>query len=163
MRTSINLICAILFYGVATLASAGDFDTVVQVLSVTPRIEQVNRPVRECRTEYVSERSSQRYTGATIGGAAGGIIGNQIGSGNGRVVATAAGAIVGAIVGNRLENNGETTIERPVRNCRTVDNWQSRTSGYAVTYEYQGRANTAVLPYDPGQQMRIRVSTGPRF
>jgi len=147
-------------------AGAADFDDYARVLSVTPQIEQVNYPQQECRTEYVPvQRQQQRGVGGSIiGGIAGGIIGNQVGGGSGRAVATAAGAIAGAVVGDRMENSGAgyVTEQQPVRQCRTIDNWQSRTNGYQVTYEYHGHTYTAVMPYDPGERMRVRVSVMPR-
>lgn len=146
-------------------AIAADFDDYARVVSVTPQIEQVNYPQQECRTEYVPVQREQRGMGGSIiGGIAGGILGNQVGGGNGRTVATAAGAIAGAIVGDRMENNGQGGMveQQAVRNCRTVDNWQSRNNGYAVTYDYRGHMNTVLLPYDPGQRMRVRVSVSPQ-
>ena len=80
------------------------------------------------------------------------MIGSRVGEGNGRVAAAAAGAAVGALVGNQLANRDrdDEYAEREVRRCRTVDNWESRVAGYRVAYEYQGRAYTTILPYDPG-------------
>jgi len=94
---------------------------------------------------------------------AGGILGNQVGGGNGRTVATAAGAIAGAIVGDRMEdNNGRRAVEeQPVQRCRTIDHWQTRNDGYAVTYEYRGHTYNTVLPYDPGRRLRVNVSVTP--
>lgn len=158
-----TLVC-LAFAGVASGAVAGDFDDYARVVRVTPQVEQVNYPQQECYTEYVQvQRQPQRGVGGSIiGGIAGGIIGNQVGGGSGKTVATAAGAITGAIVGDRLENNQPGTVEQqPVQRCRTVDNWQSRTSGYAVTYEYQGHTYTSVMPYDPGERLRVRVSVSP--
>jgi uncharacterized protein YcfJ len=145
---------------------AADFDDFARVVSVAPQLEQVNYPQQECRTEYVPvQRQQQRGVGGSIvGGLAGGILGNQVGGGNGRTVATAAGAIAGAIVGDRMENSnaGAVVEQQPVRQCRTIDNWQTRTNGYAVTYEYHGHTYTSVMPYDPGERMRVRVSVMPR-
>jgi hypothetical protein len=31
-----------------------------------------------------------------------------------------------------------------------------------VTYEYHGRMYSTVMPYDPGERMRVRVSVVPR-
>jgi len=151
--------------GMLSTAFAAEFEDFARVVRVAPQVEQVNYPQQECRTEYVPVQRQQRGMGGSIvGGLAGGIIGNQVGGGSGRTVATAAGAIAGAIVGDRLENNdsGVVTEHQPVRQCRTVDNWQSRTNGYAVTYEYQGRTYSTVMPYDPGERMRVRVSVMPR-
>lgn len=162
LTSLVSLVCL----GAASMAAAAEFDDTARVLSVTPQVEQVNYPQQECRTEYVPvQRQQQRGVGGSIlGGVAGGILGNQVGGGSGRTVATAAGAIAGAIVGDRLENNDGSVVteQQPVRQCRTIDNWQSRTNGYAVTYEYHGRTYTTVMPYDPGERLRVRVSVMPR-
>jgi uncharacterized protein YcfJ len=103
--------------------------------------------------------------GAIIGGLIGGLAGNQVGGGTGRSVATAAGAIAGAVAGDRIDNqntpqSGPTT-EQAVKQCRTVDHWESRTSGYEVTYDYRGHNYTSVMSYDPGERLRLRVVVEP--
>lgn len=165
-KTRAGMLISLLCVGTLSTAFAADYEDFARVMSVMPQVEQVNYPQQECRTEYIPvQRQQQRGMGGSIiGGLAGGIIGNQVGGGSGRTAATAAGAIAGAIVGDRLENNDGAvmTEHQPVRQCRTVDNWQSRTNGYAVTYEYHGRTYTTVMPYDPGERMRVRVSVMPR-
>ncbi|SNS33096.1 Uncharacterized conserved protein YcfJ, contains glycine zipper 2TM domain [Noviherbaspirillum humi] len=152
---------------------AADFEEYGRVVAVAPQTEQYNQPQQECRTEYVQVQQPQPQQrgmgGSILGGVAGGILGNQVGGGNGRTVATAVGAIAGAIAGDRVENNGayaaapNTVYEQPVQRCRMVDHWQTRTNGYAVTYEYQGRTHTSVLPYHPGERIRLRVSVVPQL
>lgn len=163
MKAHAKLIVSLACLCGLSAAYAADFDDYARVVSVAPQVEQVNYPQQECHTEYVQVQRQQRGVGGSIlGGLAGGIIGNQVGGGSGRSVATAAGAIAGAIVGDRMENSETPVAEsQPVNRCRTVDNWQSRTSGYAVTYEYHGHTYTNVLPYDPGERMRVRVSVMP--
>lgn len=163
-KLAISLVCV----SMAGTAAAGDFEDYARVVSVTPQYEQVNYPQQDCYTEYVPVQRQQQQRGvggSILGGVAGGIIGNQVGGGSGRTVATAAGAIAGAIVGDRLENNNAGTVveQQPVRQCRTIDNWQTRTNGYAVTYEYRGHTYTSVMPYDPGERLRVRVSVSPRM
>lgn len=147
-----------------SVARAADFDDDARVISVTPQIEQISMPQQECRTEYVPVGQAQRSIGGSLlGGLAGGLLGNQVGGGNGRVAATAVGAITGAIVGDRVQNNDASTIaERPVRQCHTVEHWEPRTTGYAVTYEYHGRTYISVMPYAPGERIRLHVSLSPR-
>lgn len=151
----------------APFAKAADFDDYARVISVAPQYERVNHPRQECVTEYVQvQRQQERGMGGSIiGGIAGGILGNQVGDGSGRTAATAAGAIAGAIVGDRMENNrgGVMTETQPVQRCRTIDSWQSRANGYLVTYEYRGVTETAVLPYDPGKRLPVRVNVSPRM
>lgn len=151
----------------APFAQAADFDDYARVVSVTPQYERVNHPRQECVTEYVQVQHQQErgVAGSIIGGIAGGILGNQVGGGSGRTAATAAGAIAGAIVGDRIDNNGNVAMAsgtQPVQRCHTVDSWQTRANGYLVTYEYRGVTETAVLPYDPGKRLPVRISVSPR-
>ena len=80
-------------------------------------------------------------------------------------MATAAGAIAGAVVGDRVGNadvpNSGGVQEQQVKQCRTVDHWESRTSGYEVTYDYRGRNYTSNMSYDPGERVRLRVVVEP--
>lgn len=167
MKTQIRLSMVMLGLTASAACLAGDFEDYARVISVSPQIEQINRPRQQCWVEQaqVQQPRSQRSAGgAIIGGLAGGLLGSQIGGGNGRLAATAVGAVTGAMVGDRLENdNGAVASEQPVRHCRTVDQWESRTSGYAVTYEYGGRTYTSVLPYDPGNRIPVRVSIVPKI
>lgn len=166
MKTRTALMMAVgSLFAVAGVASAADYDDYARVLSVSPQSEQVNQPTQECHTEVVETRGGgeRGAGGAIIGGVAGGIIGNQVGGGNGRAAATAIGAITGAIVGDRIENDRPQTVrEQQVQRCRTVDRWVTRNNGYAVTYEYHGRNYTSIMPYDPGERMRVHVSVTPR-
>jgi uncharacterized protein YcfJ len=119
-------------------ASAAEFEDYGHVVRVQPRTEQINRPRQECKTEYVQvpvQQAPQERSagGSIIGGIAGALIGNQIGGGTGRTTATAAGAIAGAIAGDRMDNNNrqlapgpQQVTEQAVRQCRTVDAWESR-------------------------------------
>ncbi|MEO7496858.1 MAG: glycine zipper 2TM domain-containing protein [Massilia sp.] len=155
------------------LAQAAEFEDFARVVRVSPRVEQVRQPRQECRTDYVQApiqtQPQQRSAGGSIiGGIAGALVGNQVGGGTGRVAATAAGAIAGAVVGDRIDNNGRTVQQQPqqyqeqaVKQCRTVDAWESRTVGYDVTYDYRGRNYTSVMSRDPGQRVRLRVSVEP--
>lgn len=163
MNARATTIASIFCLTAVSYVQAAEFEEYARVLSVAPQVEQFNQPQQECRTEYVPTQPQRGAGGAILGGLAGGIIGNQVGGGSGRTAATAVGAITGAIVGDRMENDGNTSGgERAVRNCRTIDNWQSRTSGYAVTYDYHGRSYTTVMPYDPGDRVKLRVSITPR-
>ncbi len=159
-----SLIGALLMLSAAVqVAVAADFDDTARVVRVSPQTEQINQPRQECHTEYVQAPPPSRGVGGSIlGGLAGGILGNQVGGGSGRTAATAVGAIAGAIAGDRVENNNQQAGQQEVRQCHTVDNWQTRNNGYAVTYEYNGRTYTSVLPYDPGQRLRLRVSLTPQ-
>jgi len=140
------------------------FEDYAKVTRVTPQYEKVNLPRKECFTEYVPEtsRRSGSLAGPLIGGITGGVLGAQVGKGRGRVAASAAGAAIGAIVGDRLSDRGsDEYYEREVRRCRLVDHWETRIVGYEVTYRYRGHSQTAILPYDPGPKLPVRVAIEP--
>lgn len=137
-----------------------------RVVSVTPQVERVNAPRQECHTEYMRESVSsgdRSVGGAIIGGIAGGLLGSQIGRGNGRIAGAAVGAATGAVVGDRIDNDdrSERYATRPVERCAMVDNWQTVTRNYLVTYRFNGRDYTTTLPNDPGNQIRVRVAVAP--
>ena len=166
MNMSSKLILSALCLGALPLAQATEFEDYGRVVQVKPQIEQINRPRQECRTEYVQvQQPAQRSAGGSIvGGIAGALIGSQIGGGHGKTAATAAGAIAGAVVGDRVDNQNAQpggVAEQAVKQCRTVDNWESRTNGYEVTYDYRGRNYTSIMSFDPGQRVRLRVSVEP--
>lgn len=170
MNIQTKIITALLCTSTMAFAHAADFDDYARVVSVSPQSERINHPRQECRTDYVEVEHQNRDRGAggsILGGVAGAIIGNQVGKGNGRVAATAAGAIAGAVVGDRMENNDRdryTTVEQqPVRQCHTVDHWETQNTGFAVTYEYRGHNYTSVMPYDPGNRIKVQVSVMPRI
>lgn len=174
MKLQAKLITSLLCLSVVPLAGAAEFEDYGHVVRVQPRTEQVNRPRQECKTEYVQvpvQQAPQERSagGSIIGGIAGALIGNQIGGGTGRTTATAAGAIAGAIAGDRIDNANrqvapgpQQVTEQAVRQCRTVDAWETRTVGYDVTYDYRGRNYTSVMAYDPGQRIKLRVSVEPQ-
>lgn len=153
----------------ATPALADDrYADTARVLSVTPQTERVNVPREECRTEYqqqsYSSYNGHSIAGAVIGGVAGGLLGSTVGHGSGRVAAAAVGAGVGAIAGDRIANsrsNVVTTRTVPVQSCYQVDNWQTVTSGYFVTYEYNGRTYNTVTGAHPGRYIDVNVAVAP--
>jgi uncharacterized protein YcfJ len=169
------LLCAL---GGATLplaASAADFEDYGRVTRVQPVVEQYRQPREECRTEYVQAPVAQPQQersagGAIVGGIVGGLLGNQVGHGSGRAAATAAGVMAGAVVGDQVDNRNRNANAAPpvyqeqaVRRCRTVEAYETRTTGYEVTYDYRGRSYTSVMPRDPGPRVRLRVSVEPEY
>jgi uncharacterized protein YcfJ len=144
------------------------FDDRAVVRDVQPQYERVNVPRRECRSELVPERRVERgdhsLAGPIFGGIVGGLIGSQFGRGEGRVASAAVGAMAGAITGEALSDRPPAREEirhREVQRCHQVDQWESRLSGYRVTYEYAGRLHTTVLPFDPGAMLAVQVSVAP--
>jgi len=164
---ALKLTTALLLTGAVALPALADdaYYETAQVLSVSPHTETINTPRQECRTDY--ERSSSYNSGsrdiggAIIGGLAGGLLGHTVGKGSGKLAATAVGAATGAIVGDRIDNDSVTTSTRPIERCTLVDNWQAVTRGYVVTYRHNGRDLTTIMPYDPGNTVRLRIAVTP--
>lgn len=166
MKLQAKLMLSALLIGSLPAVQAADFEDFGRVVRVTPRVEQYNQPRQECRTDYVQvQQPAQRSAGGSIvGGIAGALLGSQVGSGNGRTAAAAAGAIAGAVVGDRVDNRDAQpggVQEQAVKQCRTVEHWESRTTGYEVVYDYRGRNYTSVMSYDPGERVRLRVNIEP--
>lgn len=158
---------SILMMSAISLPAAADdvyYDN-ARVISVTPQTERINVPREECHTEYTRESyssGSRDIGGAIIGGIAGGLLGSQIGKGSGRVAGAAVGAATGAIVGDRIDNSDRRVYgARPVERCVAVDDWQTVTRNYLVTYRFDGRDYTTVMPNDPGNYIRVRVAVAP--
>lgn len=163
-------------------AQAQIFNDTARVRHVEPQYENVSVPRQDCQTQWVTEyqtvsvpqqpsaAANRNYPGLVLGGVVGGLAGNQIGKGHGREAATAVGAVVGALAGEHLAGqNGWGTpqaqpqqvqqpVQRQVQNCRTVNDMQSRLTGYRVTYEYQGRNQTTVTRDRPGRTIPVQVS-----
>lgn len=146
------------------------FEALASVVGVSPITEQVNRPTQQCWTEtqQVTQAVPQQRNllGAIIGGVAGGLLGAQVGRGNGRIAGAAVGAGVGALTGDAVANQNRSdstvTTTAPVQRCRQVDNIQAVTTGYMVTYEYDGQRFSTRLPYNPGNQLKVNVAVTPR-
>jgi uncharacterized protein YcfJ len=142
-----------------------------RVRSAEPQYEQVSVPRQECSKQLVTEvqrtgGGEPNYTGAVVGAVAGGVVGNQVGRGHGREAATALGAVVGAFAGDRIANSNRAPeqyqeVPREVTTCRTVNDVQSRITGYRVNYDYRGQAFTTFMREQPGPNMQVRVSVEP--
>ena len=151
-------------------ANAHAFEAVANVVGVASITEQVNHPTQQCWTEtqQVTQAATpqRNYLGAIVGGVAGGLLGSQVGRGNGRIAGAAVGAGVGAVAGDAVANqnnaNSTVTTSTPVQRCRQVDNIQTVTTGYSVTYEYDGQRFSTRLPYNPGNQLHVNVAVTPR-
>jgi uncharacterized protein YcfJ len=159
-KTLITVLVALL--GVNVAQAAPYYDK-AHVVSATPIFQEVREPHRECWQEqqgYRYEARERSNGGAILGGVFGGLLGSTVGKGSGKVVSTAAAAITGAIVGDRLDNRDSEAYAaspRYVQQCRTWDEVHREVSAYNVVYRYQGQEYTTVLPYDPGNSVRVRV------
>ena len=136
----------------AALASpvfAADYRDSAPVVSSVPVYQTVNEPQQQCWTESVTSYEERRSPGgAILGGLTGGLLGSTIGRGNGRIASAAVGATIGALVGDNLGNrdNGAIAVTRPIQRCQTVQSYRQILTGYQVTYYYNGRNTTVVLP-----------------
>lgn len=170
----IALIAVSLAVSAPFAVSAGEFEDVATVKSISPLVERYNNPRQVCVTEYVSTGAApapeRGYSGAVIGGIAGALLGNQIGKGTGRTAGTAVGAAVGALTGDRLQNesgagSAAAPTMREVQRCRTEDRWSERVTGYSVTYHYNRHDFTIIMPRDPGVgvggPLPVQVSVNP--
>lgn len=150
------------------VAQAAEFDDTARVLSVREKTERINTPREECTTETVTTTSSapsseRELGGALIGGLAGAIIGSQVGKGSGKTAGAAVGAATGALVGDRIQNSGgSAAAPQTIQRCRMIDSWQTRSLGYEVSYEYRGRTYSEVLPFQPGNTLRVHVQITPQ-
>ena len=51
--------------------------------------------------------------------------------------------------------------EREVRRCRMLDHRETGVVGHKAVCRYRGRAQTAMLPYDPGPKLQLRLAIEP--
>ena len=156
----IRMAAPLLLTALAVPALASDYMDSAPVVSSVPVYQTVNEPQQQCWTESITSYEEYRSPGGVIlGGLTGGLLGNTIGRGNGRVASTAVGAVIGALVGDQIANreHNAVAVTRPVQRCQIVQNYRQVLTGYQVTYNYNGRNTTVVLPYDPGPRVPIEV------
>jgi uncharacterized protein YcfJ len=140
------------------------------VLDARPlfREVKVSKPVRECWDEpvYHTRRGHMSAGGMLAGGLIGGIVGHQIGKGRGNKVATVMGTLIGAQIGHQAVNadvQTERTLAGYEEHCKTRHqaSFEEVLEGYDVTYEYRGSQYQLVMPYDPGEHIKMRVEFAP--
>lgn len=153
----IGTLLGVMYVFPAHAQSGIDHPEVARVVNSVAVLEQVPVPRQICVDEVITTQGQKSGAGALMGGVAGGAIGNQIGDGSGRAVATVIGVVGGAILGNRIEGEGAPTTQT-VQKCTTQTQYETRTKGYNVTYEYAGRQYSVQMPYDPGPTIPVRVS-----
>ena len=142
-------------------AFAADITDTAEVISTVPVYGSINEPRQQCWTETVTTRQEapRSYGRTVLGGITGGFIGSTIGDGNGQIAAAAAGAAIGALIGNNADerNTSSVAVPQQVQRCQLVDHYRQGITGYKVTYNYNGRNSATVLPYDPGQQVKVGI------
>jgi uncharacterized protein YcfJ len=142
---------------------------------------RVSVPRRECYEDagydpgydpgYRRGAERQAAGGTILGGLIGAVIGHQIGHGRERAVGTVAGAIIGSAVGHdaamQRRDDGPYGYSSPRADrgerCETrySEQIEQRIDGYRVSYRYNERDYQTVLPYDPGERLRVRVTVRP--
>jgi uncharacterized protein YcfJ len=145
---------ASLLMAVSTLGMAQEMGRVV---STTPIITQVIVPKQVCTTQTVQTQGQNTGLGGVTGLAVGAAIGNRFGKGDGRTGATLLGAVGGAIIGNQIEMNNSAPQTQNVQQCYTENQYENRTSGYNVVYEYAGFKYSVQLSNDPGRYIPLQV------
>ncbi len=172
-----RLVIASLFATTLLGAYAETYVDNARVRSAEPQYENIIVPREECRSHWINEQSSVReepqarqYGGAIVGGLAGGVLGHQVGGGRGKDAATALGVVLGAITGDQVQNRDQRAqydnpqyenVQREVKRCRTVNETQSRITGYRVAYEYRGQNYTTLMRSNPGNSLPVRVTVDP--
>ena len=137
------------------MAAPGPVGTVV---SSTPITAQVPVPVQQCFDQPVAVQQPNTGGGAVAGALIGGLLGSTVGHGGDRAVATGVGAVAGAVVGNSVEAANNPPVASTVRRCQTVTQYEPRTIGYDVVYEYQGQRYSTRLAQNPGAQIALNVT-----
>jgi uncharacterized protein YcfJ len=129
------------------------------------RVERIGGYDRDYSRSCSSRnRGSDIKDGAVIGAIAGGAIGNRVGNGDGRAVATVAGALIGGLIGQSVDKDDRGGYDRHYIDCRSDYGYnRSRDIDYRVTYRYRGRLYTTIMPYHPGNTVRVRLDVMPRF
>ena len=138
-----------------------EYARVVDVDPIVRRV-RVSVPEQDCWTEEEAVRSGparSEVRGTLIGGLIGAAVGHQVGRHqNVGPVAIVGGSLIGAAIGNgvgssKAERRGEyvPVRYRDVERCEVNyrESWEERIDGYDVTYVYNGRKYSTVMPYDP--------------
>lgn len=174
MTNALVAMGALALGGVASAANGVHYDY-ARVVEVEPLIKYVTvkTPVRECYEEEYPQASDpvdpgRGVKGPTIaGGIIGGLIGSQIGGGRGQDAAILAGTLIGSSVArNRaLQKQRVRYAEEsgPIKTCNISYEYheEERIDGYRVRYEYAGEVYSTRMGYDPGNQIKVRVSVRP--
>lgn len=142
-----------------------------QVVAVKPITEATttSTPRQVCRDEQVAVpkqyKDKNQIGGGVVGGLVGGLVGNQIGGGKGKTLATVAGVAGGAYAGHEIQKHHQekNATEMETRNvCHTVQDktTSTRTVGYDVTYDLNGKTDHVRMDHDPGVGTGLPVKNG---
>lgn len=128
-----------------------------RVISTTPVIQQFAVPTQVCGTQQIAVQQPKSGAGGLMGAIAGGVVGNAVGAGSGRALATMIGVMGGAAMGDNIEGTPPAQVQN-VQNCTTQTNYENRTVGYNVVYEYGGKQYNVQMPQAPGQFIQLQVT-----
>jgi uncharacterized protein YcfJ len=153
---TITIIICMMTFG-SCVVNAYDFTDNAQVISATPIYQSVPQQVCQNQTVVTQAPPSQgnSIVGGILGGLAGGLLGAQVGHGSGKTAATIVGAGGGAIIGNQIATSPSAPTTQTVQTCNNV--MSNIVTGYTVVYQYNGRAITTTLPYNPGSYVKVGV------
>jgi uncharacterized protein YcfJ len=130
-----------------------------RVMHVEPLTTSWQEPREVCQMVTVQKqapvRDESRIAGTLLGAAAGGLLGNQVGGGSGKKVATVIGALAGAQLGKQTAERTTRTYTTTEQQCSTVSETVSRTTGYLVTYEFNGQLQSIKTSNKPGDYLPI--------
>lgn len=128
-------------------------------MHVEPLTTSWQEPREVCQMVTVQKqapvRDESRIAGTLLGAAAGGLLGNQVGGGSGKKVATVIGALAGAQLGKQSAERTARTYTTTEQQCSTVSETVSRTTGYLVTYEFNGQLHSIKTSNKPGDYLPI--------
>lgn len=133
------------------------YEATAEVLSATPLTREVPITGRVCDDAQAPAAKDSSPLGTVLGGLVGGLLGNQIGEGSGKKAAIAAGAITGALAGNSVGSQSSASVR-----CReTVTGYRTVSDGYRIRWQLHDQVRESMLPRDPGNTLRVRVSLQP--
>jgi uncharacterized protein YcfJ len=118
---------------------------------------------RYCGPYQTNNTRSGLNEGAVVGAVIGGLVGNQAASNQNRTAATLAGAAIGGLIGQSVDRNNGGNYDRQYVQCRSDwSQYRDRDVDYRVTYRYQDRYYTTIMPYHPGKKVQIRLDVRPQ-
>ncbi|MDI9333793.1 MAG: hypothetical protein QM533_05395 [Cytophagales bacterium] len=132
-------------------------DIMGRVIASTPVVQQFAVPSQVCTTQQVAVQQPKSGAGSLMGAIAGGAIGNSVGGGFGRAAATMIGVVGGAVVGDSIEGQPAPQMQN-VQTCGMQTNYENRTVGYNVVYEYGGKQYSVQMPQAPGEFIPLQVT-----
>lgn len=155
--------CGVL--AVACLAGCGAMERqhFATVDKVAPHEIRVTETRQVCRDVVDQQRLPERdgLVGGTVAGAViGGLVGNQVGGGNGKKLATVAGAVAGGAIGREVDKRHENgkVVQSVRQECSVQPQTRTVQDGFEVTYSFEGKQYTAVLPIAPsGETVRVNA------